>query len=206
MFRTILTVRSERLRTAALFLDRDGVLNRHIVDGYVLRPSQLELLDSTLPLLRRAREVHVPVVVVSNQGCVSRGLLSRGQLDAIHAQLLQILRGHGLTLDAIYVCPHHPAAVEPADRLCSCRKPAPGLFLAAAQELNIDLSRSVFVGDQESDRQAALAGGIPVERIWIVDAQRMNAEEAEELAAAVSAELAPGGSRRPDGGARHPVC
>lgn len=170
---------------AALFVDRDGVLNRRIVGGYVLSPSELDPLDGAVAALRQASGVKVPIVMVSNQGCLSRRLLSEPGLVAIHRKLLDHLRAEGVVIDAIYVCPHHPDAADPADRECGCRKPRPGLLLAAAEEMRLDLTRSVFIGDQDSDRQAAAAAGIPGDRFWLVDAAEMTAEDSSRLAAAV---------------------
>lgn len=170
---------------AALFVDRDGVLNRGVVDGYVLSPAELEPLDGAVPALRKASELKVPIVMVSNQGCLSRQLLSEPGLVAIHRKLLEHLDGQGISIEAIYVCPHHPAAVDSADRSCECRKPQPGLLLAAAADLRLDLARSVFIGDQPSDRQAAAAAGIPEGRFWMVDAAATTEDEADRLARAV---------------------
>jgi D-glycero-D-manno-heptose 1,7-bisphosphate phosphatase len=171
----------------ALFVDRDGVLNRRIVDGYVLSPSELELLDGVVPALRQASELKVPIFVVSNQGCLSRRLLSEPDLVVIHRKLLDHLDGRGVPIEAIYVCPHHPAAVDPADRRCACRKPRPGLILGAAEDFGVDLAKSGFIGDQESDRQAALAAGIPTDRFWRFEAEAVTEQDCARLAAAVRA-------------------
>jgi D-glycero-D-manno-heptose 1,7-bisphosphate phosphatase len=165
----------------ALFLDRDGILNRRLSDGYVLDPDELVMLDGIVPLLAEAMSLGTPIVVVSNQGCISRALLTEETLDAIHRLLLRHLAGAGVTVEAIYVCPHHPAAVDPADRSCDCRKPLPGLLLAAARDLALDLSRSLFIGDQESDRQAAEAAGITGERFLLVDGEDVTAGLAGEF-------------------------
>lgn len=176
-----------------LFVDRDGVLNRRIVDGYVLSPSELVPLDGVVPALRRASEVKVPIVIVSNQGALSRRMLSEPDLVAIHRKLLDHLSAQGVTVHAIYVCPHHPDAVDPDDRQCECRKPGPGLILAAADDLGVDVTRSVFIGDQESDRQAAAAAGIPEHHFWLVAPEAMTAGDEARLAGAVEEALDPAG-------------
>ena len=172
---------------AALFVDRDGVLNRRVVDGYVLSPAELDVLDQAVPSLRRATELKVPIVMVSNQGCISRQMLSEPDLVAIHRKLLDHLSAEGVRILAIYVCPHHPDAPDPADRTCGCRKPRPGLVVAAAEDLRLDVARSVFIGDQDTDRQAAVEAGIPDDRFWRFDAAGMTVEDGVRLADAVEA-------------------
>jgi D-glycero-D-manno-heptose 1,7-bisphosphate phosphatase len=149
----------------ALFLDRDGVLNRHIVDGYVVEPNDFEPIDVALDAVAAAQRVGAAVVVVTNQGVIGRELATESDVMAIHALLLTWLSKHGIALDAIYACPHHPLSPDPALRVCECRKPKPGMILAASRDLNLDLARSVFIGDQPSDSAAARAAGISEARI-----------------------------------------
>ncbi|HET9733617.1 MAG TPA: HAD-IIIA family hydrolase [Acidimicrobiales bacterium] len=170
-------------------MDRDGVLNRRQEHGYVLHPSQLVPLDAIVPTLVQAWSHGSPVVVVSNQGCLSRRYLDSKTLEAIHQKLLDHLAGHHVQVTAIYVCPHHPAATEPADRRCGCRKPEPGLLVAAAADLAIDLSRSVFLGDQDTDRRAAEAAGIPSSHVWLVAPEVMTPDDSKRLADDVMAAL-----------------
>jgi D-glycero-D-manno-heptose 1,7-bisphosphate phosphatase len=149
----------------ALFLDRDGVLNRHIVDGYVIVPSDFEPIDVALDATVAAQRAGAAVVVITNQGVIGRELATESDVLVIHALLLTSLSRHGIALDAIYACPHHPLSPNPALRLCECRKPKPGMILAAARDLNLDLARSAFIGDQPSDGAAARAAGIAEARI-----------------------------------------
>lgn len=136
----------------AIFLDRDGVVNRNRAD-YVLSWSQIELLPQVLPALQRIALSPFQVVIVTNQSAVGRGLLTLSDLQAIHESLLARVRAGGGYIDAIYACPHHP------DAGCPCRKPRPGLLTQAAADLSIDLSHSYLVGDAVTDVQAALAVG-----------------------------------------------
>ena len=172
-----------RASGGALFCDRDGVLNRRNPEGYVTTPDQFELLELALPALRQATRDGVPVVVVSNQGAIARGLASSEEVLLVNAWMLNRLTERGIEVDAIYVCPHHPIAIDPSDRRCACRKPAPGLFLAAAADLAIDLSRSLMLGDQPSDVAAAVAAGIPVARALTVTGD----EDPLDVSAAVTA-------------------
>jgi D-glycero-D-manno-heptose 1,7-bisphosphate phosphatase len=156
------------MRRPALFLDRDGVLNRRNVDGYVIEAGDFELLDMALDAAANAQRMGAALVVVTNQGCVSNGRATESQVMAIHALLVTELGERGIFVDGIYACPHHPLAPDPARKDCECRKPKPGLILAAARDLNLDLARSMLIGDQPSDIAAARAAGIPHDRILLV--------------------------------------
>jgi D-glycero-D-manno-heptose 1,7-bisphosphate phosphatase len=153
----------------ALFLDRDGVLNQRIEHGYVIEVSMLKVLDTTIPAIRLANQMGLPVVVVTNQGAVARRLLTVSTLDRIHDSLRNALAEQHARVDGIYTCPHHPAAIAISDRTCMCRKPSPALLLKAAADMRIDLPMSVMVGDQPSDQTAAVAAGLPSERVVIMD-------------------------------------
>jgi D-glycero-D-manno-heptose 1,7-bisphosphate phosphatase len=178
-----------RRSVAGLLVDRDGVLNRRVVGGYVTEPSQLEFLGAAVPLLARASDLGVPIAIVSNQGGLSRGQLSEIDLSAVHDRLVDHLSSSGVTISGIYVCPHHPEALLAEDRVCGCRKPLPGLLVEAAGDLGLDLSRSVFLGDQETDRRAAHAAGIPSDRFWLLDPERMTDSDGAVLLADVMSAL-----------------
>ena len=136
------------------------MLNRRVVDGYVTDPAGLEILDVALEAARRARQAGAAVIVVSNQGCIARGLATAEQIHAVQESLVDQLGRRGVLLDGVYWCPHHPLGTDGADP-CSCRKPEPGMFLLAAADLGVDLARSVMVGDHPTDHEAAAAAGIP---------------------------------------------
>jgi D-glycero-D-manno-heptose 1,7-bisphosphate phosphatase len=106
----------------AVFLDRDGTLNRKAADGdYVKHPSELELLPRASAAVRRLNQQRVRVIVVTNQRGIALGRMSERDLEAIHIRLAAELARAGARVDAIYHCPHDGGA-------CSCRKPAPGCF------------------------------------------------------------------------------
>ncbi len=138
----------------AVFIDRDGVINRSIPGGYALTERDLVFNDRSLTALGAIDRGRFAVIVASNQSCVGRGLLSVGDLSRLMAHVVAQAEQRGLLLDAWYCCPH-----APRDR-CACRKPAPGLLATAAGDLGIDLSRSFFVGDQASDMEAAARAGV----------------------------------------------
>jgi len=79
-----------------------------------------------------------------------------------------VLARRGIVLDGIYLCPHHPLSADPMHRNCECRKPKPGLILAAAHDLNLDVNGSILIGDQESDIAAARAAGISEDRALLI--------------------------------------
>jgi D-glycero-D-manno-heptose 1,7-bisphosphate phosphatase len=137
--------------SAAAFLDRDGTIvrDRH----YLGDPDGLELLPNAVAGLRRLRELGYRLVVVTNQSGVARGYFELDAVERVNERLRDLLAEQGIELDGIYVCPHGP------DDGCSCRKPAPGLILTAADELGLDLGRSVTIGDREPDVGAGRNAG-----------------------------------------------
>jgi D-glycero-D-manno-heptose 1,7-bisphosphate phosphatase len=136
----------------AVFLDRDGVINRAFVRGGIPYPpaslSDLEVLPDVPESLRALRQRGYALIVVTNQPDVARGTSSRELVDAIHSQLIR-----ELALDAILACFH-----DDADQ-CECRKPKPGLLIRAADDFAIDLSASFVVGDRSRDIDAGRRAG-----------------------------------------------
>lgn len=146
------------MKKRAVFLDRDGTVvhARH----YPSRPEDLVLYDgigAPLHLLQRAGFL---LVIITNQAGIARGLFPAGALGPMHDHLRRELARFDVRIDGIYYCPHHPAGViaELAIR-CDCRKPAPGMLLQAAADLDIDLARSWFVGDVLDDVEAGKRAG-----------------------------------------------
>lgn len=136
-----------------VFFDRDGIVNRSPGRGYVERWEDFRLEPSFPNALRTVRDRGYGAVVVTNQRAVSLGIMTRGDVDAIHAKLRQLLQeDHGLELLDILYCPH-------SDGECDCRKPQPGMLLAAARRHGISLGDSWMVGDQERDVEAGICAG-----------------------------------------------
>jgi D-glycero-D-manno-heptose 1,7-bisphosphate phosphatase len=137
----------------AVFLDRDGTINVPAADGeYVRSPDQLALLPGVAPAIRQLNQAGLRTVLVTNQRWMSMPGADPALFFATQARLLELLAAEGARLDAAYHCPH-------PQRSCLCRKPAPGMLWRAAEELAIDLTRSVIVGDAVSDVQAGRAAG-----------------------------------------------
>lgn len=136
----------------AIFLDRDGTLNVERAD-YVKSIDELVLLPGALDALGSLSSFAVPIIVITNQSVIGRGIVDKAVIDLIHDYLRALVCTGGGRIDAFYVCPHHPI------ERCACRKPQPGLLLAAAADFQLDLTRCVFVGDSVTDYAAARAAG-----------------------------------------------
>jgi histidinol-phosphate phosphatase family protein len=135
----------------AIFLDRDGVINEQIAGGYVTRWSQFRFVPGIMETLASIAELHLPMIVVSNQAAVEKGILASSDLAAITQCCVDRLQEAGARIDAVYYCPHRP------EQACPCRKPREGLLRKAAAEWRVDLSHSVLIGDSMTDVDAALA-------------------------------------------------
>ena len=144
--------------TPALFLDRDGVLikDKH----HLCVPSNLELCPGAIALVATAHSQGWPVVVITNQSGIARGYFDWETYERVNDRLLELLESSA-PVAAIYANGHGPQASP-----TSWRKPSPGMLLAAADDLNIDLNRSILVGDRLSDLQAGASACLP----WLVHA------------------------------------
>jgi len=143
----------------ALFLDRDGVVNREV--GYLSRPEDVEWMPGIWQLCASAQAAGYMLIVVTNQSGIARGLYSEADFHALMAWMQAEFTSHGVHLAAWYYCPHHPVhGVGQYQRDCECRKPAPGMLLQAARQHSLDLAQSIMVGDRCSDIAAANAAGI----------------------------------------------
>lgn len=144
----------------AVFLDRDGVLIEDV--GYPHREADLRLIPGAAEAVRRWNDEGRVVVVVTNQSGVARGLFPLERMEAFNALLVARLAEAGARIDAVYACPFHPEAVEDRWRHPDHpdRKPNPGMILRAAEDLDLDLSRSILIGDKDSDMQAARRAGV----------------------------------------------
>jgi D-glycero-D-manno-heptose 1,7-bisphosphate phosphatase len=151
-------------RTA--FVDRDGVVIELVPDPETwlpespLRVEDVALIPGAAPALRRLRRAGWRVVGVSNQPAAAKGVVSVQQLDAIQARVRALLTAEDAHFDDFRICLHHPAGTVPElSRECGCRKPAPGMLLDAARELEIDLNCAWMIGDTDNDVQAGRAAG-----------------------------------------------
>lgn len=160
---------------AALFLDRDGVVN--VDHGYVHTEQGTEWVPGVFDLAAAANAAGMVVIVITNQAGIARGFYDesefRGYTEWVHAEF----RRRGAPLLATYFCPHHP---DPGNgRIgvdCACRKPAPGMLRAAMADFSIDPSKSLLIGDKPSDVEAAERAGI-AGRFWIKEPNLSDALE-----------------------------
>lgn len=158
----IVEARNLSHKQKAIFLDRDGTLNRHI--GFLTNIDDFELIPGVAEAIRRINESGYLAIVVTNQPVIARGELTIAQLDEIHKKMATELGKAGAFTDALYYCPHHPhkgfeGEVPELKCECTCRKPRPGMLLQATKDFNIDLSKSYMIGDSQIDIEAGQAAG-----------------------------------------------
>lgn len=169
----------------AVFLDRDNTLIAN--DGDLGDPAQVELLEGVAEGLRRLRQAGYRLVVITNQGGVARGKYTEDDVDAVHLRIAVLAdqsAGMARLIDRFYYCPFHPeASVEEYRRDHPWRKPSPGMLLQAARDLDLDLSRSWVIGDQDRDIAAGRAAGC---RSVLVSGNGDLADSAQPTAAVAS--------------------
>ncbi len=137
----------------AVFLDRDGTLNYD--PGYLGNPNDLELFSDTGNVLAALKnKFQFKLIVISNQAGIARGIITEEQVISVNKELNKKLSEYNVQIDAFYYCPFHPDFSSEED--CLCRKPSPKMILDATNDLNIDLSKSYFVGDTAADIIAGL--------------------------------------------------
>ncbi len=137
----------------AVFLDRDGTI---ILDRqYISSVDQVELIAGAAAAISQLNAADIPVIIVSNQSGIGRGVFTREQFDEVQQQVEDLLEIHGAAVDAVYICPHSPDDQPP----CACRKPGALLYETARREHHLDLARSSYIGDRWRDIQAGLEFG-----------------------------------------------
>ncbi len=140
----------------AVLLDRDGVLNKKPPKAsYVTKPEEFKWIPGSINAVRLLKEAGYMVYVVSNQAGIARGLMTQKDLNDIHSRMKWDLAQGGAGVDDIYVCPHG------WDEGCQCRKPNPGMLFNAQRDHDLDLSKTIFIGDDPRDKQAGDAAGCP---------------------------------------------
>jgi len=160
------------LSHAAIFLDRDGVLNRLVHNpstGHMespLTPGDVHLIEGVVPALRRLQQAGYPLILVSNQPNYALGKSTLDTLSAIHARLVTELLYAGIRFRRFCYCLHHPKGVVPGfSGLCVCRKPSPWFLLRARDDFGYSLSNCWMIGDQPTDTQCGRAAGVRTIRI-----------------------------------------
>lgn len=142
--------KSNNNKIPVIFLDRDGVLiQRHLLTW---QKKQMRLAKNIIPTIKRFNKKNIPIIVITNQPVVARGLISEKGVEELHAFLQSRLEKQGARIDGFYFCPHHPeATLREYRKKCSCRKPNIGLFKKADRDFNIDFKKSFFIGDMTQD-------------------------------------------------------
>ncbi|MFC1633693.1 D-glycero-alpha-D-manno-heptose-1,7-bisphosphate 7-phosphatase [Planctomycetota bacterium] len=142
----------------AIFLDRDNTLIND--PGYINHPDQVELLDGVAEALNELKNLGFKLIVVTNQSAVARGIVTEKVLGKIHDRMEELLAEQNAELDRIYYCPYHPDGVVPEfSKESDSRKPAPGMLLKAADEMDLDLNQSWCIGDSAWDVEAGRQAG-----------------------------------------------
>lgn len=154
--------RNLKNKQKAIFIDRDGTINKYV--GFLRDTKQFELLEGVSEAIKTINQSGYLAVVVTNQPVIARGEVTYDGLQEIHNKMETLLGEDGAYLDGIYFCPHHPDSgydgeIKELKFECECRKPKPGMLLKAAKDLNIDLERSWMIGDGKNDIQAGKNAG-----------------------------------------------
>jgi D-glycero-D-manno-heptose 1,7-bisphosphate phosphatase len=150
---------ADRLRRPALFLDRDGVINRDT--GYVHRIEDFVWIDGARQLIKAACDAGYHVFVVTNQGGVAHGYYDEAAVRTLHRWISAELEKAGAFITDFRYCPHHPeGVVAEFARPCSCRKPNPGMLLDLIRVYDVRVAESLLIGDRESDLEAAASAGV----------------------------------------------
>ena len=155
-------------RLPALFLDRDGTIN--VDTDYPSNPAEIVLRDDIVPAIAAANRAGIPVVVVTNQSGIARGYFGWNVFADVNGRVLELLRDQSVFVDMVLACAYHEAGVGSlalADH--PMRKPNPGMLIEAAKRLDLDLRRSLIVGDKLADMQAGRRAGLA--QGWLVDGE-----------------------------------
>lgn len=146
----------------AIFLDRDGTINKYV--GFLRNVDEMQLIESVSTAVKKINTSGYLAIIITNQPVIARGETSFEELEEIHNKMETLLGNDGAYLDDIFYCPHHPDKGFVGERIelkidCECRKPKPGLFIEAAEKYNIDLENSWMIGDTLSDMEAGKNAG-----------------------------------------------
>lgn len=143
------------MKQKAIFLDRDGVINKELGD-YVCKFEDFEILPHNYETLIELQNRGYIILVATNQGGLAKGWYTVDTLNQMHQYLKEDYAKHGIIISDFYYCPHHPNFTGP----CDCRKPKPGMLLRGIEEHHLDAAASYFIGDKPTDVEAAEAAGV----------------------------------------------
>lgn len=174
----VVTSKNLKNKQKAIFLDRDGTINKYV--GFLRSPEEIELTEDASKAIKLINSSEYLAVVVTNQPVIARGEVTWSGLEEIHNKMETLLGQDGAYLDALYFCPHHPhkgyeGEIPELKFDCDCRKPKPGMLIKAAKDLNIELTSSYMIGDSNTDVEAGKAAGckaIKIEEGGLLEAVR----------------------------------
>lgn len=155
----------------ALFLDRDGVVN--VEKNYLYKIEDFELIDGIVEVCKHYAALGYLIIIVTNQSGISRGYYTQEDFNRLSQWMIEHFKSLGVTITHIYHCPHH----ESIDGHCDCRKPQPGMFLEAQKDFDLDMERSIMIGDNERDIQAAIRAGVATNILLSVEAIESSANK-----------------------------
>ncbi|MBW1642233.1 MAG: D-glycero-beta-D-manno-heptose 1,7-bisphosphate 7-phosphatase [Deltaproteobacteria bacterium] len=162
------------MKQKVLFVDRDGVINKDS-PAYIKSWSEFEFLPRSLEAIRRLTENGFDVILITNQSVVNRDFVSKKDLEAIHTRMKEVIKQNGGEVKDIFYCPHRP------EDQCDCRKPLPGLILQAQEAYQIDVGKTMMVGDSAKDiecaKNAGCGGSILVQTGNGITAEKILAEK-----------------------------
>lgn len=162
----------------ALFLDRDGVINKE--KNYLFKIKDFEFIDGVFEICREFQNRGYLLIVLTNQAGIARGKYTEEDFHTLTEWMLERFFEECITIDAVFHCPHHPDYTG----VCDCRKPSPGMLKEAQKMFDIDMESSILVGDKESDIEAGLHAGVGrnilVRSGHEVDEERTKADEVLE--------------------------
>lgn len=165
----------------AVFIDRDGVIN--LDRGYISKVDDFEFIDGVFEACLALKEMGYLLVLVTNQSGIARGYFTEDEFISLTEWMDWSFSDKGLELDGIYYCPHHAQhGNETYKKECDCRKPKPGMFFSARDDLDIDLAQSVMIGDKEDDMRAAEAAGVKT-KILVRTGKAITAEAEKQASA-----------------------
>lgn len=154
-----------------ILLDRDGVLNKEL-GGYVTNTDDFEVLPHVVGNLLRLKKAGYKFIIITNQSGIAKKMYTHDMLNAIHSKLIETLKPHGLLIEQIYYCPHHPDFSQ-----CLCRKPKSGMIEKALARFGVKPEQAIMIGDTPRDIEAAEGAGVKAYKInhnedwsWVVDA------------------------------------
>ena len=159
----VVQAKNLRNKQKAIFLDRDGTINKYV--GFLRNIDDFELIDGVSEAIKKINQSGYLAIVVTNQPVIARGEVSWDELHEIHKKMETLLGKDGAYIDGIYICPHHPDKGFEGERPeykidCDCRKPKPGMLLQASIDFNIDMAHSIMIGDSNRDKEAGINANV----------------------------------------------